>query len=149
MIQSPRRGRRGDWICMRLKILAAGAAALALATASAPQPVLAQARAQASNMTVREFLTTADRIPRNATALVRPDTRRLMGAVRGAFGVVRDEEAAARTAGRPPATCVPERVSVSPDALLRRFNAIPEARRNITVTQAVREWMAEAHPCPR
>ena len=33
--------------------------------------------------------------------------------------------------------------------LLARFNAIPAARRNITVTQALREWMAEEHPCAR
>ena len=31
--------------------------------------------------------------------------------------------------------------------LLARFNAIPASRRNITVTQAMREWMAEEHPC--
>ena len=34
------------------------------------------------------------------------------------------------------------------DTLLARFNAIPASRRNITVTQAMREWMAEEHPCP-
>ena len=37
---------------------------------------------------------------------------------------------------------------MSADGLLARFNAIPPGRRNITVTQAVREWMAEEHPCP-
>ena len=56
--------------------------------------------------------------------------------------------AAARAAGRRPAACLPERVSVNPDQLLGRLNAIPAARRNISLTQAIREWMAEEHPCP-
>jgi hypothetical protein len=43
---------------------------------------------------------------------------------------------------------MPERVSFSPDAILGRFNSIPASRRNISVTQAMREWMAERHPCP-
>jgi hypothetical protein len=102
----------------------------------------------ASAMTVQEFLTSANRIPRNPTALLRSDTRRLMNETRQAFAAVRSEQEDARTAGRRPTTCMPEKVSVSPDALLARFNAIPPARRHISVTQAVREWMAAEHPCP-
>ncbi|WP_339928568.1 hypothetical protein [uncultured Brevundimonas sp.] len=104
--------------------------------------------AVARDITVRQFLTTADGIPRNPTALLRSDTRRLMNEMKGAFQTVRSEEVAARTAGRRPATCMPERVSVNPDQLLGRLNAIPAARRNISLTQAIREWMAEEHPCP-
>ena len=99
-------------------------------------------------MTVQQFLTTAAGIPRNPTAMLRSDTRRLMNEMKGAFQTVRSEEAAARAAGRRPAACMPERVSVNPERLLGRFNAIPAARRNISVTQAIREWMAEEHPCP-
>ena len=102
----------------------------------------------ASAMTVQEFLTTASRIPQNPTAMLRSDTRRLIGEFRGAVRTVRTEQAAARQAGRRPATCMPEKVSFSPRDILGRFNAIPTARRNISVTQAMREWMAERHPCP-
>lgn len=102
----------------------------------------------ASAMTVQEFLTSANRIPRNPTALLRSDTRRLMNETKQAFATIRSEQDAARTAGRRPATCMPEKVSVSADALLARFNAIPTTRRNISVTQAVRDWMAERYPCP-
>lgn len=102
----------------------------------------------ASAMTVQEFLTSANRIPRNPTALLRSDTRRLMNEVKAAFTTIRSEQDAARTAGRRAATCMPEKVSLSADALLARFNAIPAARRNISVTLAVREWMAAEHPCP-
>jgi len=103
----------------------------------------------ASAMTVQEFLTTASHIPMNPTALLRSDTRRLMSEFRGAMRTVRDEEVVARSAGRSPATCMPEKVGFSPDQILGRFNAIPSSRRAaISVTQAVREWMAQQYPCP-
>lgn len=102
----------------------------------------------ASAMTVQEFLTTAAGIPRNPTALLRSDTRRLMNEVKTGFATVRREQDAARTAGRTPATCMPDKFSVNPDQLLARFNAIPATRRNITVTQGLREWMAVRFPCP-
>jgi hypothetical protein len=102
----------------------------------------------AQAMTVQEFLTTASRIPQNPTAMLRSDTRRLIREFEGAVRTVRAEQVAARQAGRKPATCMPERVSFSPDAILGRFNSIPASRRNISVTQAMREWMAERHPCP-
>lgn len=101
----------------------------------------------AQAMTVQEFLTTAAGIPRNPTALFRSDTRRLKTEVQGAFRTVRNEQTAARTAGRTPATCMPERASVTIDELLARMNAVPGARRSISVTQAIREWMVERYPC--
>jgi hypothetical protein len=103
----------------------------------------------AEAMTVQEFLTAASRIPRNPTALLRADTRRLIAEIRTASETIGNEREAAIAAGRRPAFCPPGgRASVSADALLARFNAIPPARRNISVTQAMREWMAERHPCP-
>ena len=60
----------------------------------------------ASAMTVQEFLTSANRIPRNPTALLRSDTRRLMNEINGAFKTVGDEQEAAQAAGRRPATCI-------------------------------------------
>lgn len=126
---------------MRRTVLVA--AVLAVSLAAPP------ASAQDGRMTVAAFLDTADDIPRNATALLRADTRRLLSEVRTATRTIRVEQDAAEAAGRTPRTCMPERVSMDADSLLSRFNAIPAARRNITVTQALREWMAEEHPCPR
>ncbi|MFS0709134.1 hypothetical protein [Brevundimonas phoenicis] len=103
----------------------------------------------AAAMTVQEFLTSANRIPRNPTALLRSDTRRLMNEMNGAFKAVRDDQAAAKAAGRRSATCIPDgKISLSAEQILNRFNAIPAQRRNISVNQAVREWMAEEYPCP-
>lgn len=102
----------------------------------------------AEAMTVREFMATADRIPRNPTAALRADTRRLIREVRDAVSTVKSEQAAAVASGRRPAHCIPDSgTSISAESLLARFESIPQARRNISVTQAIREWMAERHPC--
>lgn len=120
------------------------AAAFAVAAALA----LSALPGAAAAMSVQEFLTSANRIPRNPTALLRSDTRRLMNEIGGAFKAVRDDQAAARAAGRRPATCIPEgKISLSAEQILARFNAIPAPRRNISVNQAVREWMGERYPC--
>ncbi len=110
---------------------------------------LALAPAVAQAMPVSEFLAEAEDIPRNPTALLRSDTRRLMGEVRGSFETLRDERQAALAAGRTPAFCPPEgqRMSMSADDLMARLNSIPPSRRHISVTQAMREWMAERFPC--
>ena len=103
----------------------------------------------AAAMSVQEFLTSANRIPRNPTALLRSDTRRLMNEISGAFQAVRNDQAAAKAAGRRPAACLPEgKINLSAEQILDRFNAIPAQRRHISVNQAVREWMAERYPCP-
>ena len=103
----------------------------------------------ASAMTVQEFLTTASHIPQNPTALLRSDTRRLMGEFRGAVRSVRDEQTVARVAGRRPVSCMPDKTGFSVNDILARFNAIPAPRRSqMSVTQAVREWMIERYPCP-
>ena len=100
-------------------------------------------------MPVSEFLAEAEDIPRNPTAMLRADARRLIGEVQGAFTAVRDERRAAVAAGRAPGYCPPEgaRMSISADDILNRLNSIPASRRHISVTQAVREWMAERYPC--
>jgi len=111
--------------------------------------VLVLVPAAARAMPVSEFLTEAADIPHNPSALLRADARRLMGEVRSAFTTVRDERRAAVAAGRTPAFCPPEgaRMSISAEDLLARLNSIPASRRHISVTQAVREWMAERYPC--
>lgn len=111
--------------------------------------VLTLAATAAQAMSVRDFLATAAGIPRNPTALLRSDTRRLLGEIRAAGATLRSEHDAAVAAGRRPAYCVPGgRISVRSDELLARFNAIPEGRRDISVTQALREWMVERYACP-
>jgi len=104
----------------------------------------------ASAMTVQEFLTTSAGIPRNPMALLRADTRRLMDEIKGAFATLKTERETAVAARRRPAFCPPEsgRASVNADQILARLNSVPASRRSISVTQAMREWMAERYPCP-
>ena len=117
----------------------------ALLLLGAPHP----AAAQSSGMTVQQFLAAGSNIPRNrAAAMLRPETRRLIREVTGAVSTVKSEQASALSAGRRPAHCIPPSgTGITPEALVARFETMPEARRRITVTQAVREWMAERYPC--
>lgn len=102
----------------------------------------------AEGMTVREFLAIADRLPQNASAVLRPDGRRLVNEVTGVVSKLKAEQAADVRAGRRPAHCIPPRgTGISAPQLVTRFRAMPRARRDITVAEAIREWMAERHPC--
>ncbi|HUG60939.1 MAG TPA: hypothetical protein VMP03_03795 [Methylomirabilota bacterium] len=102
----------------------------------------------AEAMTVREFLAIADRLPQNASAVLRPDGRRLVNEVTGVVSKLKDEQAADVRAGRRPAHCIPPRgTGISAPQLVTRLRAIPPARRDMTVAAAIREWMAERHPC--
>jgi len=107
------------------------------------------AQAQSAEMTVQQFLTIGQNIPRNrAVAMMRPDTRRLIREVTGAVSTVKAEQASAVSAGRTPAHCIPASgTGITPETLVARFETLPEARRRITVAQAVRDWMVERYPC--
>jgi hypothetical protein len=102
----------------------------------------------AEAMTVREFLAIADRLPQNATSALRPEGRRLINEVSTSVHAVRNEQAADVRAGRRPAYCIPRAGSgITPEGLLARFRAMPQGRRDITVRQAIRDWMIERWPC--
>lgn len=102
----------------------------------------------AEAMTVREFLSIADRLPQNATAALRPEGRRLISEVSTSVHAVRNEQAADVRAGRRPAYCIPAAGSgITPEGLLARFRALPQGRRDIPVQQAIRDWMIERWPC--
>lgn len=101
-----------------------------------------------SGTTLDSFVTRANRIPLNPTALLMPDTRRLQGEAQTAFTAVRREIAEARAAGRTPPACPPERISLNPREFLAFLNGIPQARRQrMSVTDGVRTWMASRYPC--
>ena len=127
--------------------LASKPVAWSLAASLALAMTLPATAAQA--MSVREFLAAAERLPQNATAVLRPEGRRLVNEVTGAVSRLKAEQAADARAGRRPAHCIPARgTGITPQALVARFRALPASRRDISVTQALREWMAERHPCP-
>jgi hypothetical protein len=101
-----------------------------------------------SAMTLDDFVTRANRIPLNATAMLRPDAHRLKGEAERAFRTVGSEIQAARTAGRTPPACPPERINLDARQLLAFLNGIPETRRErMTVTDGIRTWMRSRYPC--
>lgn len=105
------------------------------------------ASAQARNLDV--FVTEANRVPLNPTSALRSDARRLMREANAAFTAVGNEVRGARTAGRTPPACPPERVSVNPRQLLAFLNDIPQPQRaRMTPTDGIRAWMASRYPCP-
>ncbi|WP_297799349.1 hypothetical protein [uncultured Brevundimonas sp.] len=115
-----------------------------LAIAASSLPAFAQ-----SQMTVAQFLEAGRDIPRNrAAAMLRSDTRQLIRVVTGSVNQVKAEQASAERAGRRPNHCIPSSgTGITPESLVARFESMPSGRRNVTVTQAIREWMIERYPC--
>ena len=119
-------------------ILAVGLAALGAPVAALAQPA----------RTLDAFVTEANRIPLNPTAMLRPSARRLAGEASEAFRVIGGEIRAARAAGRTPVACPADKIQVNPRQLLAFLNAIPQPRRaRMSVTDGFRAWMADRYPC--
>jgi hypothetical protein len=111
-------------------------------------PVMAPPAWAQASANLDAFVTTANRIPQNPSAMLRSDTRRLMREAEAAIGTVKGEITSARAAGRTPPACPPERISVNPQQLLGYLNGIPsERRRRMSVTDGFRSWMASRYPC--
>lgn len=122
---------------MRASLIAAVAASLVAGSAAAQ-----------SGGTLESFVARANRIPLNATAMLRPDAHRLKGEAERAFTTVGREIREARAAGRTPPACPPERIDLNPRQLLDFLNGIPQTRRQrMTVTDGIRSWMASRYPC--
>ncbi|NJC42630.1 hypothetical protein GGQ87_002925 [Brevundimonas alba] len=110
--------------------------------------LIAGAAAAQAAMTLDTFVTRANRIPLNPTALLRPDAHRLKGEAERAFRTVGAEIETARAAGRTPPACPPERINLNVRQMLDYLNGIPQARRQrMTVTDGIRSWMASRYPC--
>jgi len=101
-----------------------------------------------TGMTLDAFVTRANRIPLNPTAMLRPDAHRLKGEAERAFRTVGNEITTARSAGRTPPACPPAQINLNVRQMLAFLNGIPEPRRQrMTVTDGIRSWMASQYPC--
>lgn len=111
--------------------------------------ILTPAPTVAQTMNLREFVTVANGIPRNPTALLRSDFRRVKREFEGGLTAVKREEAAAKAAGRRPTMCPPERMTIDAVDTLRRLDAIADAGRpSMTITDGVRQMLRDRFPCP-
>jgi hypothetical protein len=118
-----------------------------LTLALAASLLAGSALAQAGSL--EDFVVRANRIPLNATALLRPDAHRLRDQGTQAFRAVGEEIRDARAAGRRPPACPPQRMQLNVTDLLAHLNAIPQARRRtMSVTDGIRSYLAARHPCP-
>jgi hypothetical protein len=111
--------------------------------------MLTPAQTIAQTMNLREFVTVANGIPRNPTALLRSDFRRVKREFEGGLTAVNREEQAAKAAGRRPSMCPPERMTIDAIDTLRRLDAIAQAGRpSMTITDGVRQMLRDRYPCP-
>lgn len=123
---------------MPVRTILALALAVGLATAVQAQPA----------RTLDAFLTEANRIPMNPTALVRPSVRRLINEATTAMSSVVQEARAAQRAGRPTDACPPEKIQVNSRQVLTYLNGIPQSRRaRMSVREGFRAWLADSYPC--
>ena len=121
---------------MRKLVIAALAAALPLT------PGMAQ------SMPVSEFLAKADRLEKKGPmALLSSDFGKLKAEITNSGKQLRAEQGAARKAGRAPATCLPEKASVTSAELLAHFRAIPSSGRNVPVKVAFADLVRKKYPC--
>ena len=127
----------------RIAVKAIGLSAV-LTVLTTGLPAVAQ-----SQMTVAQFLEIGQDIPRNrAAAMLRSETRQLIRVATSAVNQIKAEQASAEKAGRRPNHCIPSSgTGITPETLVARFEGMPVTRRNVTVTQAIREWMVERYPC--
>ncbi len=123
---------------MRAGFLAVGLALTVLA---------GSAMAQATG-NLDDFVQRANRVPLNATSMLRPDAYRLKGEAERSIQTVMGEIRQARAAGRPPLACPTDRISLEPRQFLGFLNSIPASRRRqMSVNDGVRAWFADRYPC--
>lgn len=121
---------------------------ISLGAAIAVLAIATPGGAQTPARTLDAFVTEANRIPMNPTAMVRPSARRIMNEATDAMGGVVQEARAAQAAGRPNGACPPDKVQVNARQVLAFLNAIPQPRRaRMSVRDGFRAWLVDLHPC--
>ncbi len=119
-----------------------------LATMMAGAALLLPVTAQA--MSVAEFLAKANALKaKGFLAIGSPDIKLLKGEMEGVATAYRADIVAARQAGRTPHSCPPPKgkANIGSKELLAEFEAIPAARRGMSVKAAFYAMMKKRYPC--
>ena len=104
---------------------------------------------RAQTMPVATFLAKADGLKkRGPFALLSSDYGKLKAEVNNSAKALGAEQSAARKAGRKPATCMPNNISIGTDELLDHFRSLPPARQAGTVKAALLSFVNRKYPCP-
>ena len=117
---------------------------IALAILAAALPMTA-----ATAMPVSTFLAKSEALMKKGPmAVFSGDLGLLRSEMKTSVAQLRAEQAAARKAGRKPASCMPQKVVVRPNELLDYLRAIPAAERGMPMKEALGGWMVKKYPCP-
>lgn len=99
---------------------------------------------------VSNFLQRADALKaKGMMALMSSDYKALKNEIVGASGALRQEQVAAKAAGRPMAYCPPGgKATLDSNEILSAFHTIPVAKQpQIDVKDALRSLLAHKYPC--
>ena len=103
----------------------------------------------AQTMPVATFLSKADALKkRGPFALLSGDYGKLKSEVNNSAKALGAEQFAARKAGRRPATCMPNNISMGTDEILNHFRSIPGDQQRVSVKAAVLSVLKKKYPCP-
>lgn len=106
--------------------------------------------ASAQTMSVAEFLAKANALKaKGFLAIGSPDIKLLRTEVERASDAYRSDLASAKAAGRAPHSCPPPKgkAKIGSNELMAEFEAIPAAKRNISVKTAFYAMMKKRFPC--
>jgi hypothetical protein len=81
-------------------------------------------------------------------ALLSSDYGKLKAEVNNSTKALGAEQAAARKAGRKPATCMPNNISIGTDEFLNHFRSLPRAQQGGSVKAALLSFVSKKYPCP-
>jgi hypothetical protein len=100
-------------------------------------------------MPVATFLAKADALrKRGPFALLSSDYGKLKAEVNNSAKALGAEQSAARKAGRRPATCLPNNISIGTDELLNHFRSLPRGQQGGSVKAALLTFFSKKYPCP-
>ena len=103
---------------------------------------------RAQSMPVATFLAKADALKkRGPFALLSSDYGKLKAEVNNSAKALGAEQSAARKAGRQPATCMPNNISIATDELLNHFRSLPRAQQGGNVKSALLSFLNKKYPC--
>ena len=104
----------------------------------------------AQAMTVNEFLAKADALKaKGFSAMLSPDLSLVRDEIKAAATAYRAEIDAAQAAHRKPRSCPPPKgqAKVDSNTLMASFQAIPPAKRSMSVKAAFSMFMDKRYPC--
>ena len=103
---------------------------------------------RAQSMPVATFLAKADALKkRGPFALLSSDYGKLKAEVNNSAKALGAEQSAARKAGRQPATCMPNNISIGTDELLNHFRSLPRVQQGGNVKLALLSFLNRKYPC--